>query len=255
MIFNRRHVLAMAVAGTAKAFVGSSAAHATSSTTIKAVAFDGFPILDPRPVLAAGKQMYPGNADAFVSLFQTRLFEYQWLRAIGGRYKDFLSIIDDAHMFATAQLGLEATDDKRARLRDAFMKLKAWPDAADALHGLKAKGIKLAFLSNMTADMLNRGLVNSGLDGILDHVLSTDTIRTYKPDPRAYQLGVDAFELPKEQILFAAFAGWDAAGAQWFGYPTFWVDRLGAKFERLDAPVTATGQGLAELVGFVYEHN
>ena len=53
---------------------------------IKAVAFDGFPILDPRPVFATGRQLYPENGDAFVNLFQTRLFEYQWLRALGGRY-------------------------------------------------------------------------------------------------------------------------------------------------------------------------
>ena len=25
------------------------------------------------------------------------------------------------------------------------------------------------------------------------------------------------------EIAFAAFAGWDAAGAKAFGYPTFWV--------------------------------
>jgi 2-haloacid dehalogenase len=32
---------------------------------------------------------------------------------------------------------------------------------------------------------------------------------------------IDAFTLKREEILFAAFAGWDAAGAKWFGYPTF----------------------------------
>ena len=143
--------------------------------------------------------MYSENGDAFVSLFQTRLFEYQWLRALGGRYKDFLSIIDDAHIFAVAELGSEATDEKRAHLRDAFLKLKAWPDAADALQTLKAKGIELGFLSNLTAEMLNIGLANSGLEGVLDQLLSTDTIMTFKPDPRAYQLGIDAFDSRKNR--------------------------------------------------------
>jgi 2-haloacid dehalogenase len=256
MIFSRRNVLAITAAGAAaNALIGPSKSVAASASTIKAVAFDGFPILDPRPVLATGKQMYPENGDSFVSLFQMRLFEYQWLRALGGLYKDFLSIIDDAHIFAAAQLGGEATHEKRARLRDAFLKIKAWPDAANALHALKSKGLRLAFLSNMTADMLNMGLANSGLEGLLDHVLSTDAIKTFKPDPRAYQLGIGAFKLPKEQIAFAAFAGWDAAGAEWFGYPTFWVNRLGDKFEGLDAQKTATGQGLSDLVRFIDEYN
>jgi 2-haloacid dehalogenase len=256
MIFSRRDVLAMTAAGAAaSALIGPSKSAAASAATIKAVAFDAFPILDPRSVFAIGKQIYPENGDSFVSIFQTRLFEYQWLRALGGRYKDFLSIIDDAHMFAAAQLGGEATYERRARLRDAFSNIKAWPDAANALHALKAKGLRLAFLSNMTADMLNMGLANSGLEGVLDHVLSTDAIKTFKPDPRAYQLGIDAFKLPREQIAFAAFAGWDAAGAEWFGYPTFWVNRLGAKAEGLDAQTTASGQGLGDLVRFVEAYN
>ena len=137
----------------------------------------------------------------------------------------------------------------------AFLKLKAWPDVADALQTLKAKGIKLGFLSNLTAEMLNTGLANSGLEGVLDHVLSTDTVETFKPDPRAYQLGIDAFNLPKEQIAFAAFPGWDAAGAEWFGYRTFWVNRMGAKPESLDLKKTVTGQGLNDLVRFINEHN
>jgi 2-haloacid dehalogenase len=80
-------------------------------------------------------------------------------------------------------------------------------------------------------------------------------IKTYKPAPRAYQLGIDAFKLPKEQIAFAAFAGWDAAGAEWFGYPTFWVNRLNAMSEGLDEQKAAAGQGLSDLVRFVDEHN
>ena len=38
--------------------------------------------------------------------------------------------------------------------------------------------------------------------------------------------------MPRERILFVAFAGWDAAGAKLFGYPTFWVNRLGLPPER-----------------------
>ena len=56
---------------------------------------------------------------------------------------------------------------------------------------------------------------------MFEQVLSSDRAKTYKPDPRAYQLGVDALQVKREEILFVAFAGWDAAGAKLFGYPTF----------------------------------
>jgi len=64
-------------------------------------------------------------------------------------------------------------------------------------------------------------------------------------------MGIDAFKLAKEEILFAAFAGWDAAGAKWFGYPTFWVNRMNAPVEELDAAPDGIGSGMADLVKFV----
>jgi 2-haloacid dehalogenase len=154
---SRRTALTLVAAAAATtAFSGAQAPAAASVSNIKAVAFDGFPILDPRSVIVVAKQLYPENGEAFSSLFLTRLFEYQWLRALGGRYKNFLAIIDDAHLFAASQLGDDVTAEKRARLRDAFLELKAWPDVPSVLNALKAKGIKLAFLSNMTAAMLCR---------------------------------------------------------------------------------------------------
>lgn len=251
MRINRRDVLALAAAGVAaKVTAFTPSGLAAEPGSIKAIAFDGFPILDPRPVVALANELYPEKKQVFFQLFRTRLFEYQWLRAMGGQYKDFFSIIDDAHLFATAQLGLEPIEEKRSLFQNSFLKLKAWPDVAETLQTLKAKGIKLAFLSNMTPAMLNAGIANSNLDGIFDFVLSTDAIRTYKPDPRAYQLGVDAFKLPKEQIAFAAFAGWDVAGATWFGYPTLWINRLNSKPEILGAKPVAVGKDLQELVRY-----
>jgi 2-haloacid dehalogenase len=226
-------------------------AQGKASAKIRAVAFDGFPVFDPRPVLGLAKSLYGKDGGAFVAAFRARLFEYQWLRALGQRYRDFLSIADDAHMAAAAQLGVDATPATRAALRDAFLSLKAWPDAADTLRLLKAKGIGLAFLSNMTPQMLDAGIANSGLGGLFDHVLSTDAAQTFKPDPRAYQLGADAFGLPKEQIAFAAFAGWDAAGASWFGYPAVWINRLGAAPDALGAQLVAHGRDLKTLTQFM----
>jgi 2-haloacid dehalogenase len=64
-------------------------------------------------------------------------------------------------------------------------------------------------------------------------------------------MGVDAFGLTKEEIVFAAFAGWDAVGATWFGYATFWVNRANAAIEELEITPDGAGTSLADLVTFV----
>ena len=154
-------------------------------------------------------------------------------------------------MFAANLLKLDLPADKRQQLMQAYLELQAWPDAAPALRSLKDMGVRLALLSNATPGMLEAWVRNSGLESMYEHMLSTNAIRTYKPDPRAYQMGVDAFGLSLEEIAFAAFGGWDVAGAKWFGYTTFWVNRLGLPVEELGVAPDGVGRSLADLVPFI----
>jgi 2-haloacid dehalogenase len=224
---------------------------AATPPQFKALAFDAFPIFDPRPVAVLAETLFPGKGTEFSNTWRTRQFEYQWLRALSGQYADFWHTTEDALVFAAKLLRLELTSDKRARLMQAYLGLKAWPEVPSALSALQEAGIRLAFLSNMTTKLLEAGIKTAGLDGVFEHVLSTDQIRTYKPDPRAYQMAIDAFQLKREDVLFAAFAGWDAAGAKWFGYPTFWVNRLNLPAEELGVVPDAMGRDLTDLVSFI----
>lgn len=49
----------------------------------------------------------------------------------------------------------------------------------------------MALLSNFTARMLDAALGNAGLRDLFGERLSADRVRAYKPDPRAYQMGLD----------------------------------------------------------------
>src|SRR5690349_20273360 len=252
MSIDRREFIRRTAAGAlASAAVPHIATRSAALPRYRAVAFDAFPIFDPRPVFALAETLFPGKGAELSSVWRARQFEYQWLRALGGRYSDFLHTTEEALVFAARQQQLDLTPEKRTRLMDAYGKLTAWPDVAPTLHALQDAGIRLALLSNMTEAMLHAGIENAGLGGMFDHVLSTDRLRTYKPDPRAYQMGVDTFKLRRDEIVFAAFAGWDAAGAKWFGYPTVWVNRAGSPPEQLGIAPDATGPDLATLVRFV----
>ena len=254
MALDRRDFIHLTAAGvlarTPLSRIATLAAGSAQYKGYKAVAFDAFPIFDPRPIAALGETLFPGRGAELSNAWRTRQFEYQWLRALGGQYADFWETTESALVFAAKQLRLVLTSDKRAQLMQAYLRLEAWPDVRPALDTLRNAGLRLALLSNMTATMLNTGISNAGLEGMFEHVLSTDRIRTYKPDPRAYRLGIDAFHLRREEVVFAAFAGWDAAGAKWYGYPTVWIDRLDSPAEELGATPDATGRDLTALTGF-----
>ncbi len=252
MTMNRRTFMHLAAASAAAGMIGRALpSHAAHTSRYQAVAFDAFPVFDPRPIFKLADTLFPGKGSELGKNWRTRQFEYQWLRALGGQYTDFWQATEDALVFAAQDARLELTADKRDQLMQAYLQLNAWPDALPALKTLKASGVRLAFLSNMTRAMLETNIRHAGLDGLFEQVLSTDPIRSYKPDPKAYALGVKSLGLKREHIVFAAFAGWDVAGAKWYGYPTFWVNRLKSQPETLGATADATSSGLNELVRFV----
>jgi 2-haloacid dehalogenase len=222
-----------------------------SGSSIKAVAFDAFTVFDRRAVNDAAEDVFPGSGARLIDAWSVRQFEYTWLRTLMGTYADFWKVTGDALDFAAEQAGLELTAASRDRLMAAWLELTAWPEAAAVLGELKTRGLRLALLSNATAVMLDSWVENSVLAGLFDPHLSTDRVRAFKPDPRAYQMGVTAFGVPRDHIAFSAHGGWDATGASVYGYRTFWVNRTGAPPERLAAAPEASGVDLTGLVAFV----
>lgn len=214
----------------------------------RAVAFDFLVLFNPDSVLPEVERAFPGRGREIANAWRTRQFEYTWLRSLTGRYVDFDAVTEDALLYATHAVGVDLTAEKNAQLMDAYRHLQPWPDAADALSRLRAAGIRVIALANFSPAMLQSNAAHAGLLDAFDALVSTDAARVYKPDPRAYQLGVDALHLPKSSILFAAFGGWDAVGGEAFGYPTVWVNRVDLPHEELGVNPDAVVHDLAGLV-------
>jgi 2-haloacid dehalogenase len=254
MPVNRREFLEIASSTVAaSSIVTSSSSAEAPRPSIKAIAFDGFPIFDPRPIFALAEELFPGHGTELSNAWRIRQFEYTWLRTLTQRYRDFLNVIEDALVFAGKSLNLDITEEKKKALVEGYLRMKAWPDVLPVLSKLKEKGIRLAFLNNFTPAMLEANIRSGGLEGFFEHKLSTDAVRVYKPHPLAYQMGVDAFGLKREEILFAAFGGWDASGAKLFGYPAFWVNRQKQPLELLDAVPDGEGSGMGDLLNFLLQ--
>ena len=245
MPFTRRDVLVGAGGLLASCATAGKPAPAPGAA-IRAVAFDAFVLFDPRPFAHALETSFPGRGPALAASFRARLFDYGWLRALGGRYVDFSRVSEDALDAALEAERLSIAERDRASLLESWNSLPPWPDAVAGARELSKRGLALAALSNWSPAMLDSALARSGLAGIV-RSLSTDAVRTYKPAAAAYALGPKAFGLDRRQILFVAFAGWDAAGAAWFGFPTVWMNRAGAPRDRLDMEGVGLATSFADL--------
>jgi 2-haloacid dehalogenase len=227
------------------------AAEAQAAPRFKAVAFDYFVLFNPNSVVPEVEKAFPGKGIEFTKAWRAKQFEYGFLRSITGRHEDFFKVTEDALVYTAAAMDLPLPPEMRERLLGAYLTLQPWPDSIAALRKLKAAGVRLITIANFSDRMLRANAENAGIAELFDELLSTGTNGTYKPDPRAYALGMERLGLNKEEIAFAAFGGWDAYGAESFGYPTYWVNRFGLPPEQLGLEADATSNDIAGLLDFV----
>jgi len=112
-----------------------------------------------------------------------------WLETAAGRYSGIAAIADAALDFSAEAMGIDLPPQQRHALVAVYGRLPAWPDTAATLEALATSGLRLAFLSNLGADMLPSNMRANGLDQWMDAPLSTDQVRAFKPSPHAYAVG------------------------------------------------------------------
>jgi 2-haloacid dehalogenase len=252
----RRDFLRLTTASVAAGLLASAPlANAATRSKIKAIAFDAFPIFNPSPVVALAEELFPGRGTEIGTEWRTRQFEYTWLRTVSGSYVDFWQVTEDALHYAAKKVKIGMSQKQASQLMDGYLNLKSWPDVVTALRLLKKDGIRMVLLSNFTSHMLNSCVRCAGLGDIFEGLLSTDQVKAFKPDPRAYEMGIKAFDLDREEILFVAHGGWDAAGAKIFGYPTYWVNRLNLPPEELGVMPDVVATDLKGLADFIQSRN
>ncbi len=228
----------------------TSAEHAPAYQ-YKAVAFDYFVIFDANSVVPEVEKVFPGKGLEFTKAWRNKQFEYSYLRSITSDHQDFFKVTGDALDYTAEEMHLELTREKRTELLNAYLTLKPWPDVLPALKKLKAAGFRIIALSNFSPAMLRANADNAGITDLFDEFVSTEENGTFKPDPNAYELGLKHLGLRKDEIVFAAFGGWDAYGAKKFGYPTVWVHRFDVPAEKLGVIPDRSSKNIAGLLEFL----
>jgi 2-haloacid dehalogenase len=141
------------------------------------------------------------------------------------RYQPFLDrvrrgempwqVLDDLHRAALQEVVVEfsldsLTETDLDRLVLAWHHLPAWPDANSGLNRLRSRFI-LATLSNGGMALLVDLVRATRLP--FDCILSTELVKTYKPDPRTYRLVPSLLAVRPEQAMMVAAHPYDLAAA------------------------------------------
>jgi len=198
---------------------------------IRGYVFDAYGTLfDVNSVVEAGRAI-TSDPVALSTMWRQKQLEYTWLRALMGTYADFWVVTEAALRYTIRRLGLTTSEAQVRRLMEAYLSLACFPEVKAALRQLA--GRPRAVLSNGTPSMLAAAVSASGLTPLLEHVISVDRVKTYKPSPLVYALGPETLGVSAGELLFVSSNGWDVAGAKAFGYQVAWCNRTGAPEEEL----------------------
>ena len=193
---------------------------------IRAFVFDAYGTLyDVQSVLHRVEAACPGRGELITQVWRLKQLEYTWLRTCMEQFADFATVTRDSLAYAVHAAGLQLDAAALDGLADAYLHLTPAAEARDALAALA--GRPRAIFSNGSVAMLDALVANSGLGDLLEHVISVDPARRYKPSPQAYALVERTTGVPPHETMFVSSNGFDVAGAKRFGFQVAWVRRGG----------------------------
>ncbi len=160
----------------------------TKQAALEHFVFDAFGTLfDVHSVAREHAGVLGPNWPRLSEVWRNKQLEYTWIHAGLDQHIPFREITRQSLIYALRVTGLDETI--APRLLESYQRLAAFPEVETVLRSLKARGAKLAILSNGDMDMLDDIVENANLVGVFDAVITVRVAGTFKPVPRVYALG------------------------------------------------------------------
>ncbi|MTH97962.1 haloacid dehalogenase type II [Roseibium sp. RKSG952] len=188
------------------------------------------------------------DAQRLSDVWRQKQLEYSWVRALMGRYRDFWDLTQESLDTAFA-LVPSADKSLKSDLLNAYWTLDCYQEVPEVLTRLKQNGARLAILSNGSPTMLEAAAEAAGLSDLFDEIFSVDMLKTFKTDPKVYDMVTTHFRIYPDAVSFQSSNRWDIAGATAFGFRTVWMNRAGMPDEYPDLAPAAVLKDLTGLPG------
>jgi 2-haloacid dehalogenase len=140
-----------------------------------------------------------------------------------GPYRRYREILAEAGRRIGRDYGVEPSDDAVEAFGATVGEWPAFPDSAAALAQL-AERFRLGVITNCDDDLFAQS--NRRLGVTFDWIVTAEQARSYKPDPRNFELAFERIDVPRERIVHVAQSLYhDHVPAKALGMTTVWIDR------------------------------
>ena len=143
--------------------------------------------------------------------------------AEAGPYLRYREVLGRCLRQAAARYGVDPDDEEVTAFSDSVGEWPAFPDSSAALARLQGR-FRLGVITNCDDDLFARSA--GRLRTVFDWVVTAQSVGSYKPDPRNFEMAFERLALPRERILHVAQGLFhDHVPAKRLGLTTVWIDR------------------------------
>ncbi len=182
-----------------------------------------------------------------------QLLQSALVATVTNAYTDFGSIGIAALEMIAARQKVTIKEEDRQAIRDGMLHLPPHPEVEESLARLRQMGLRLAALTNSTAQVAQAQLTNAGLSGYFEQILSADAVRRLKPAPEPYHMAAQRLGIPISEMRLVAAHSWDIAGALRAGSAAAFVARPGMVLDPLVEKPDVIGADLREVAARILE--
>lgn len=205
-------------------------------------------LIDTAGVTTALERFAGDLSTTFSNLWRDKQLEYSFRRGLMQNYQHFGICTKNALDYTCTTLGIDIPEPEKERLMAGYRVLPPFPDVQDALPKLKSDGFRLfAFSNGRPGDVANL-LENSGISGYFEDVVSTDEIKSFKPNPAVYAHFLRRSGAQAHAAWLISGNPFDVIGAISAGMSGAWVRRSEkAVFDPWEIQPTVTISSMSEL--------
>jgi len=188
-------------------------------------------LVDPLEISHYLRKLIGDKSILFAEIWRLKQLEYTYRRGLMNRYQDCDVCTQQAMQYVLDYLDIRFSTEEKNNLLNVYKTLPAFPDSIPTLKSLQQSNNILVAFSNGTPSTLKTLLSNAELFNYLEKIVSVDTLQTYKPNPKVYELLASQTGNELSDCWVVSSNPFDVIGAKSAGLLAAWVNRNNTIFD------------------------
>jgi 2-haloacid dehalogenase len=163
-------------------------------------------------------------------------------------FHDFASIGRTTLQMAAYKLGRSVSESESDEVLALLKHLPVHEDVPSCLSELKDNDYTIVALTNAPEKLVFERMERTGLVSYFEEVVSSETVKKYKPDKSVYHWAARKLNSEPDEMLMITAHGWDIAGAANAGMKTAFLKRHRELLYSLSPEPDLSANRLSELV-------